>query len=159
MIQWWQVQAQLLPCGFLVMNKGRSLAARKNILSQGKNILSQGKNILSGCQDWAQYSHRQNIDSGWTGNCRKTCKENPLDCKNICSVWVERGIQGQKNSEENFCFLRKNSCFFPTEGRKKQFFRRKQFSEEFFCPGFLFPPIQIHFLAVQGVFFTCLRQI
>ena len=37
-------------------------------------------------------------------------------CWNICSFWLETLCQGQKNSEANFCFLRKNGCFFRPQG-------------------------------------------
>ena len=41
--------------------------------------------------------------------------------KNICSSWLETVCQGQKNSEANFYFSRKNSCFFRPKGEKTVF--------------------------------------
>ena len=43
---------------------------------------------------------------------------------NICSFWLETLCQGQKNSEANFCFQRKNWLFFRPKG-EKQFFLRE----------------------------------
>jgi len=48
---------------------------------------------------------------------------------------LETLCQGQKNSETNFCFLRKKSCFFSIEGRKNSFSKgNKCSSQSFFCP-------------------------
>ena len=65
----------------------------------------------------------------------KTSKNNSLLCllcfaknKNICSFWLETLCQVQKNSEANFCFLRKNSF---SKGNKCS-------SQSFFVPGIMF---------------------
>ena len=44
--------------------------------------------------------------------------------QNICSFWLETLCQVQKNSEANFCFLRKTGFFWPKV--EKQFFQGKQ---------------------------------
>ena len=53
---------------------------------------------------------------------------------NICSFWLETLCQGQKNCEANFCFLRKNGCFFQSKGEKTVFARETNVLPEFFCP-------------------------
>ena len=39
------------------------------------------------------------------------CGNEVKEVKNICFFWVETLCQGQKNSEANFCFLRKKWLF------------------------------------------------